>query len=118
VADFDHDGDTDLAIQQNGRSARLFENQAEGGHFLGLDVISRASSPAVGVEITAFSSTGRRRVWVGAGDSYQSASEHRRRFHYAADTTVSRVDVVWRSGGRVRLVEPPLNVYLRLAEPR
>ncbi len=118
AADFDHDGDVDVAIQQNGRPIRLFANQAEGGRFLGLDVIAGAGSRAVGVEITASSPGDQRRRWVTAGDSYQSASGHRRRFHYGAATVASRVDVIWRSGARVRLMDPPPDTYLRLPEPR
>ena len=117
AADFDNDGDTDLAVQQNGRPVRLVANRAKAAAFLAADVLrSPAGAEAIGASVTLVTSKGSRRQWVVAGDSYLSASDRRRQFALAPGEGVVALEVTWRSGRRLRLVGPPSGATLRLIE--
>ena len=118
ACDYDNDGDLDIAVQQNGRAVRLIANRRTSRRFVGLDILSAGKGgEAIGAVATLTSAGRQRRLWVIAGDSYQSASDRRRQFSLAADEAALALDVSWRSGARVRLLEPASGRYLRLAEP-
>ena len=118
AADYDNDGDVDLVLQQNGRAVRLVANRAVGVPYIAVDVaLASPGSDAVGAVVTLETTRSSRRQWVIAGDSYLSASDRRRHFALAADEAPISLDVAWRSGRRLRLVEPPVGSFLRFAEP-
>ena len=122
AADFDNDGDADLAVTANDGPARLWRNDTPGpagAMWLGLEL--RGDSPntqAVGAVATlagAWEQPPARR-WAIRGDSYQSSSGHRLRWAVPAGGSPSRLDVRWPSGARTRIVDPPVAVYLIVEE--
>ncbi len=145
VADYDNDGDGDLLVTANNGPARLWRNDtgrddtgrndAAGADWLGVELRGRSpNTQAVGAVLTFSGGLGRQpgRRWVLRGDSYQSSSGHRQRWAVAspgdeaplgeveAARTVGarRLDVRWPNGHRIRIVDPPVGVYLVVEERR
>ena len=129
VADFDNDGDADLAVTANDGPARLWRNDGpaqEGKRWLGVELRGRSqNTQAVGAVVTLPDEPGRppARRWVLRGDSYQSSNGHRLRWAVDANDDGAatgedrrRLDLRWPSGARTRIVDPPTGVYLVVEE--
>lgn len=115
AADFDNDGDPDLAILENGGPATLLENGARGA-WVGLAL--RGTSPnteAVGARVALATDHGRRVRWILAGDSYQSSSDRRALFSLG-ESSAEALEITWPSGRIRRLVKPPPSGYLVVPE--
>ena len=115
-ADFDSDGDADLAVQENGGPARLLRNRRDAVDWIG--VVLRGAEPntqAIGARLS-WSREGRTyRDWQTAGDSYQSSSDPRRLFAgVGAEGGSLRID--WPCRGSWRLLKPPRGRYLIVPE--
>jgi len=101
VADYDRDGDVDVAIENNGGPLQLWRNDAAAGGWLAV------STDVVGTVVDVVDAAGRRRRrWVTAGDSYQSSSERRSFFGLGASAPAT-VEVAWPGGRQTRIVHPP-----------
>ncbi len=122
VADFDLDGDADLAVSANGGPARLWRNDAPSpalSDWLGLELRGRSpNTEAVGAVATLSDDSERllARRWVIRGDSYQSSSGHRLRWAAPAAGGTLQLDLRWPSGHRTRIVDPPVGAYAVVQE--
>lgn len=115
AADFDNDGDPDLAILENGGPATLLEN-GTGGDWVGVALRGAPpNSEAVGSRVTLRSDRGRQARWILAGDSYQSSSDRRALFGLG-DSSAEALEITWPSGRIRRLVKPPPSGYLVVPE--
>ncbi len=116
AADFDNDGDADLAVQNRGDTPWLLRNDSQGANWLGvrLQGIDR-NTEAIGARVTLVSSRGKRTRWIKAGRSYQSSADRRLRFSWVDDEPQA-LEVTWPSGQTVRWRRPPSGRYLRIAE--
>ena len=99
LADFDGDGDMDIAIWENGPTVRLYRNDSlRAGNYLQIKLYGTSSNRgAIGavVKVTADGMTQMRRV--SGGDSAHSQSEAILHFGVGSATAV-QVDVEWPSG--------------------
>ena len=119
AADYDDDGDLDLAIVNNGGPLQLLRNDGAGGRWAGFVLDGNApNTGAVGARLTLHFDDGDAVRWVTAGDSYQSSSDPRILFGWTADRTPRSVSIVWRDGGSVELDGASLSSgsYHRIAE--
>jgi hypothetical protein len=122
AADFDRDGDGDLAVIANDGPARLWRNDTEapeGAAWLGVELRGRSpNTQAVGAVVTLSDDSERppSRRWVVRGDSYQSSSGQRLRLAAPADGGPRQLDLRWPSGHRTRIVDPPTGAYLVVEE--
>ncbi len=122
IADYDNDGDADLAVTANGGPARLWRNDTTGPAgttWLGLELRGRSpNTQAVGAVATLSGETGTppARRWTIRGDSYQSSSGHRLRWAVPAAAGRRQLDLRWPSGARTRIVDPPAGAYLVVEE--
>ena len=115
-ADYDNDGDPDIAVQENAGPARLLRNTRPASRWMG--VVLRGQPPntqAVGARLTWADRQGAASDWQTAGDSYQSSSDVRRLFAGVNETEGS-LEVHWPCGGAVRLMHPPRDRYLVIDE--
>lgn len=118
TADYDNDGDPDLALSVNAGPAKLLENRVPGGAWVGLQTVGRAgNSQGIGSFVELTWSGGVQRRWVTAGDSYQSSSDRRLLFGLPEQATVADVEIQWPDGNRTRFLSPRLNRYLVLKQP-
>ena len=97
AADFDNDGDVDLALASIGGRLQLLRNDGATGHWL--EVSLRRLVP--GTRVTVVLDDGRRLVGVArAGGSYLSSEDPRLHFGLGGTRTVREL-VVERPGGSV-----------------
>jgi hypothetical protein len=142
AADFDRDGDVDLAVTHAGGAPYLLENQARSGGaaaqgattagapagrsaappFVSVELAGRApNTQAVGAVVTLVHGGVSQSRWIQAGDSYQSSSDRRQVFGLArevsgGDASTPVLDVIWPAGRRQRIVVPRLDAHLRVVE--
>jgi hypothetical protein len=118
LADYDSDGDIDVALQENNGPASLLRNDAVlAADWLGVRLVGAgANSEAVGALVRLETSTGEHLRWILAGDSYQSSSERRALFNLGAGELPRRLEVTWPSGRRTVLGVSRAGSYLTVAE--
>ncbi|HVR28805.1 MAG TPA: CRTAC1 family protein [Thermoanaerobaculia bacterium] len=120
AADFDLDGDVDLAVANNDDGPTLLINRiAEMAHpgWLGVELVGGApNTEAIGAVVTLRQGDRAQRRWVLAGDSYLSSGDRRVVFGLADRDAPLVLDVDWPSGKHQRVVAPSSGRYLRLVE--
>ena len=99
-ADFDGDGDLDIALATLAGPAYLFRNDGGNQHnWLRVRAIgSRSNRSGLGTMVRVTSASGTQTQMVRSGSSYASQSELTLTFGLGRDTTVSTVAVQWPSG--------------------
>jgi len=98
AADFDNDGDPDLAVSSVGGALQLFRNDGATGHWL------EVGGLAPGAVVTAVLPDGRRLVReLHAGSSYLSSEDPRASFGLGGSTRVSALVVRRPDGTTTRL---------------
>jgi hypothetical protein len=126
-ADFDRDGDDDVALQTGGfypgdrfRNA-LFDNPGHGHHWLGLKLVGTESNrAAVGTRIHLRVATdeGERSIfrWVGTGGSF-GGSPLEQFIGLGQALRIVIVEVEWpASGRRQRFTDVPMDTTVRIVE--
>ncbi len=100
AADYDNDGDADLAVSNSGGPLQLLRNEAEGaGRWLGVHLRGHPpNTEAVGARVTLVTDRRRQVRWILAGDSYQSSSERRVRFGLRPDESARALELRWPEG--------------------
>jgi hypothetical protein len=113
-ADYDNDGDLDIAVGTLGGSLALLENDASSGNWL--EVATEHFRP--GTQITAELPDGKRlRREIRAGSSYLSSEDPRAHFGLGAARRVSRLLVRWPGGGETRLAGVAANQIVQVEPP-
>ncbi len=105
AADFDNDGDLDLAINVIGGSAVLLVNQS-GGNWLEIGLPQFAPNARAVVTLA----DGRKLVReLHIGSSYLASEDPRLHFGLGDQTAVEQIDVTWGDGRRVTLTDVAAN---------
>ena len=99
-ADFDGDGDLDIALATLAGPAYLFRNDGGSQHnWLRVRVVgSKSNRNGIGASVRVSSASGVQTQVVRSGSSYASQSELTLTFGLGRDTSASSVDVRWPSG--------------------
>ena len=118
VADYDRDGDLDLATVDENGPLLLFRNDTESaGHWLALELVAGASNlDAIGTVVEATAAGVVRRRQVKGGSSAHSQDEPRVHFGFGEATLVERLRVRWPSGLETVRTQVATDRYLRLVE--
>jgi enediyne biosynthesis protein E4 len=116
AADFDRDGDPDLAISNNGGPLQLLAGGLAGRYLAVRLAGAGANREAVGAVVTRVAGASRQLRWVTAGDSYQSASDRAVLFALPDGEAAGALEVRWPSGRVQRLEDPPAGRYLTVHE--
>jgi hypothetical protein len=115
VADFDNDGDLDVAINSIGAPLALLRNDGAAGHWL--EVQLEGFHP--GALVTATLPDGRELVReVRAGGSYLSSEDPRSLFGLGETGTLTRLVVRWPGGRRTVLEDVAADQILHVEPPR
>jgi ASPIC and UnbV/FG-GAP-like repeat len=113
VADYDNDGDLDVAILALGRPLMLLENRGAAGNRL--QVALEGSPP--GAEVTAKLADGRElRRELAAGSSYLSGEDPRLHFGLG-DSSVAELRVRWPGGEETVLEDVDANEVVEVEAP-
>jgi len=119
-ADFDGDGDLDIALATLAGPAYLFRN--DGGNqqnWLRVRTIgSKSNRSGLGTMVRVSSASGAQTQMVRSGSSYASQSELTLTFGLGRDTRVSAVDVRWPSGATQTFTALPPNQMVTIDEAR
>jgi hypothetical protein len=100
VADYDNDGDLDVAVNVIGGPLVLLENQLGGGHWL---VVDAGGIPGTVVDVN-LDGGGQLTCETATGSSYLSSEDPRCHFGLA-DASVGSVVVRWPDGEETRLTD-------------
>jgi hypothetical protein len=114
AADYDNDGDVDVAVGSIGGPLVLLENSGAGGNWLevGLDGFHP------GAEVTVTLPGGRKlRREVQAGSSYLSSEDPRCHFGLGAAQAVREIVVRWPGGGETRMTDVEANQLVEVEAP-
>ena len=118
AADYDNDGDIDIAVSNSGGPLELLRNDGKHGSWVGLLLRGvKSNRQGIGARVTLETEKGRQVREVKAGDSYLSSSDPRVHFGLGTATSINRVSVRWPSGivQEVRNVQP--GRYQTIEEP-
>jgi hypothetical protein len=114
VADYDNDGDLDVAVLPLGRPLVLLENRGSAGSWL--EVAIEGAPP--GAEVTATLPDGRRlRREVAAGSSYLSSEDPRVHFGLRGAISVRELRVRWPGGEETVLEDVEANQLVEVDAP-
>ena len=112
AADYDNDGDTDLAIASIGSPLALLRNTGAGGHWLGVAV--DPATPGTRVTITMTDGSRQTRE-LHAGSSYLSSEDPRALFGVGSADTVARVYAEWPDGTSATVHDVGVDEYVAVA---
>jgi len=118
-ADFDHDGDLDLAIAANNGPACLWRN--DGGnrnHWLHVELSgTKSNRDGIGAVVRVESASGKQWNMLRSGSSYCSQSELALTFGLGRDST-AKVEVDWPSGTRQQFTNVAADQRILIDEQR
>jgi hypothetical protein len=118
-ADFDHDGDLDILVSQNGGSPVLFTN--EGGNRNNWLTVrlngTKSNRSGLGAVVRIESGVGKQWQTVHSGSSYCSQSDLALTFGLGKDKTADLV-VEWPSGARQQFKNVQANEFVSIDETR
>ncbi len=101
VADYDDDGDLDVAVNENNGRVRLLRNIAtKRGHWIEMSVRNKIGAPALGARVEIVAGGKKLLRWVAVCSSYASANDPRVHCGLGAAGAVESVDVRWPDGSR------------------
>ena len=118
IADFDNDGDLDVAISNSDGPLQLLRNDAAGGKWMGFELRgTRSNRQGIGARLVLETSAGTQTREAQSGNSYLSSGDPRVFFGLGA-ATPARVRIYWPSGAVQEIVRPEPGRYHRIEEPR
>jgi hypothetical protein len=100
VADYDNDGDLDVAVSNSGGPLELLRNDGGKGRWVGVRLVGRGSNrQGVGARLVAETPSGRKLTRLAvAGNSYLSSSDPRILFGLGQEESIRRLTIFWPSG--------------------
>ena len=119
VADYDNDGDVDIAVSNSGGPLELLRNDGKHGGWIGFRLRGKKSNrQGIGARLTLETDSGRQVREAKAGDSYLASSDPR--IHFGLGKSVPRLLTIrWPSGlvqevkdlkpGRYQTIEEPVS---------
>jgi len=118
TADFDNDGDVDIAVSNSGGPLELLRNDGAHGGWIGLILKGSVSNRGgIGAKVTLETELGRQVRDLKAGDSYLSSSDPRVHFGLGTAKDIRRLEVRWPSGKTQLVSGAKPGAYQTVEEP-
>jgi hypothetical protein len=117
-ADYDRDGDVDILVVNHGGPAQLFQNRARTGHhWLQVRAEAQVSNrSAIGTRLQLHADTRVQMREVGAQPSYLSQNSLVQHFGLGTRSQVDSLVVLWPSGQRHVVHQPPIDTLITVRE--
>ena len=117
-ADFDHDGDLDIAINNNHGPAVIYKNEGGNrGSWISLKLEGvQSNRSALGAVVRIEANSGKQWQTVHSGSSYCSQSDLALHFGLGGDDGVKTIEVEWPSGKRQRFQNVAARKHYALRE--
>ncbi len=117
AADYDDDGDLDIAVVNNGGPLQLLRNDGPRREWLGVSLTGRPpNTEAVGARVSVDSGSRTQVRWVQAGQSYVSSNDRRLLFGFVAGETPRKVTIDWPDGSSAAIEAPDSRRYLHVRQ--
>ncbi len=110
AADYDNDGDVDVAVARIGGPVTLLRNSGAGGHWLTVAF----PAPVPGAVVTVRTADGVQRRELAAGSSYLSSEDPRAHFGLGTLEGVEQVEVRFPGGGTVTVDDVEVDRVLEI----
>ncbi len=118
TADYDGDGDLDIAIVHQNAPVSLLKNQSSRGHWLQLQFIGRKSNrQGIGVRVTLQSGSDSFIREIAGGTSYCASHQPVMVFGLGSRNQPCELEIVWPSGIRQSIRVAELDRIIVLSEP-
>ncbi len=118
VADYDNDGDVDIAVSSSGGALQLLRNDGKHGNWVGFSLVGgKSNRQGIGARITVETDRGTQTRELRAGESYLSSCDPRVHFGLGASTAIRRVEVRWPSGVVQKVEGARPGRYQQIVEP-
>ncbi len=119
VADFDNDGNLDVAISSLNQKPVLLKNQGlRAGNWIMIRAKGKKSNAfGLGATVTLQTVAGKQIKEINNVASYLSSNDIRLHFGLGAAKIIQRIEVAWPSGTKQVLTNVPVNQILVIAEP-
>ncbi len=115
AADYDDDGDLDLAVVNNGGPLQLLRNESVQRTWLGIRLSGRSpNTEAIGARVAVTDGSTTQLRWVQAGQSYLSSNDRRLLFGFADGVAPTKLTVEWPEGTSSVIETPKANRYLHV----
>jgi hypothetical protein len=119
-ADFDHDGDLDVLLTNNGGPAKLFRN--DGGNknkWICIRTVgTKSNRDGIGAVVRIESASGKQWNSVHSGSTYASQSDLALTFGLAQDSVVKSISVEWPSGTKQSFSNVNANQFITIDETK
>ncbi len=116
-ADFDNDGDFDIAVVHQNRPAQILVNVSSRGHWLAIDLVGKTSNRrGIGSSVLVHQGAANFTQQLVAGGSYCSSRQPRLIFGLGESALPCRVEVQWSDGTRQTLTDVTVDQKLVIVE--
>ena len=119
LADFDGDGDLDLAIASLEDPIRLYRNESSQGHLVKIRLKgAKRNSHGIGAKVTVETNEGQQVRSLTSCQGYASANEPIIHFGLGEATVIKRLTIRWPLGSVQTFENLPADQYLVVTEPK
>jgi enediyne biosynthesis protein E4 len=117
VADYDNDGNLDIAISSVGGPATLLKGQGGGNWILLQAQGAKSNAFGLGARVVLDTDSGRQVREINNVASYESSNDVRLHFGLGDAKSIKRIEVLWPSGAKQLLTDVAANQVLVIKEP-
>ena len=118
IADFDGDGDLDLAVASLEDPVRLYRNESKTGHLIKIRLKGRKrNSHGIGAKITIETEAGTQVRYLNSCQGYASANEPIIHFGVGEAKVIKRLAVRWPLGVKQTFENLPADKFFVISEP-